>query len=142
MLSFGSMYYMNKNLYRYSVGRKGQTVDAKILMSKIDDHIKATQIMLSAYNKLKKMEKEQERYCLHFLDMMMCIADCVLDMDGSQNAIKKKNKLWKSTKILNPVLYKKLKHSFYGRITTLPGKVGRKISKTGYGLVRRLWGFD
>ena len=142
MGSVTSMYYLDINLYHYCVGRDGQTVNEQILISKIDDHIHATHQMLFAFYSMKDLEKEQRRYCIHFLQMMMCIADCVLDMDASRKAQKKKKDLWKYVRILDRELYRKLRYSIYGIFTTLPGSFGRKISVTGYKLVRELYGFN
>lgn len=136
------LYYMDVDLYRYQVGRPDQSVSEKVLLSKIDDHIYAVRLMLFGYKQMKKLEKHQEEYCLHFLDMMMCIADCVLDKAATKEAQEKKEELWNYAKVLDPVLYKKLKHSFYGRLTTLPGWFGRQVSKHGYQVIRKLYGFD
>lgn len=42
----------------------------------------------------------------------------------------------------NPVLYKKVRYSALGRTMNLKGKAGRKVSKAGYKIAQKLYGFN
>ena len=41
-----NMYYMDVNLYRYYIGREGQSVNEEIMISRIDQQIRVNKIMI------------------------------------------------------------------------------------------------
>jgi hypothetical protein len=63
-------------------------------------------------------------------------------ISGEKELIEKKNELWRYVKQANPRLYRLLISHFMGWNCFLPGKPGRVITKKGYHLANRIYGFN
>ena len=79
---------------------------------------------------------------VHYFDMMMCVSSILSILEGSEQRLKDKEKLWQDVLESNPVLYQKVRKSLLGRTMNLPGKVGRKCSVIGYALAQKIIGFN
>ncbi len=135
-------YYMNLNLYKYFIGREDQSVNEKIMISRIDQQILVNKILIDEYKKIDFASKVMKKYMLQHLDMMMCVASIMLILSGTKENLEKKKQLWQYLKEQDEELYKKLRRTPFGIIMNLPGRVGRFISKSGYKLMHGIFGFN
>ena len=94
------------------------------------------------YNDSLVNNKNLDNVMVHYFDMMMCISSILSILEGSDERLKDKQKLWDDLKESNPVLYKKVRYSALGRTMNLKGKAGRKVSKAGYKIAQKLYGFN
>ncbi len=136
------IYYLPVPFYRYFVGRDDQSVNEKVMISRIDQQIRVTKIMIESYLAADIKSDKLRNYMLHYLDMMMCICSILLIREGSKEGLEKKQALWDYLKFRNEDLYKKLRHSVFGVTMNLPGKGGRAVSVFGYTVARKLFGFN
>lgn len=136
------MFYIDVDLYQYSIGRPDQSVNEKVLITRIDDHLKVVKQMIDIYTAADLSSSIQKRYMEHFLDMMMCIGSCILDLSDTKENRKKKEEFWKYVKEADEGLYRTLRHSPYGIAVNIPGRSGRMISRLGYRAAHWLYGFN
>ncbi|MDE6209623.1 MAG: glycosyltransferase family 2 protein [Lachnospiraceae bacterium] len=134
--------YIDVDFYRYFIGREGQSVNEKVMISRIDQHIRVAKIMIEEYSNMDIKSKNLDKYMLQYLDMMMCIASIMLIRAKTKEALVKKKELWNWLKKEYPDIYKKLRFSIFGISMNLPGKVGRLISVTGYKIANKVFGFN
>ncbi len=138
-----TMYYMNVNLYRYYIGREGQSVNEDIMIKRIDQQIKVNKIMIDYMAGTKRcLHPKLERYMLNYLDIMMTISSIFLIKDGSRAALKKKKELWEYLKENDGRDYFRLRFGMLGNAMNIPGKGGRKISVLEYKIAQRFVGFN
>ncbi|MHC1719691.1 MAG: glycosyltransferase family 2 protein [Clostridiaceae bacterium] len=139
-----TMYYLNTDFYRYFIGRSDQSVNERVMIKRIDQQIKITRIMIESYNleELKLLQPKLSNYMLRYLSMMMAISTILLSIDGSYDALHKKNQLWAFLKKSNPVTYRKIKYNSIGGMTNIPGRLGRKITVDVYRLARKIYKFN
>ncbi|MCR5419734.1 MAG: glycosyltransferase [Lachnospiraceae bacterium] len=138
-----TMYYMNVNLYRYYIGREGQSVNEDIMIKRIDQQIKVNKIMIDYMAGTKRaLHPKLERYMLNYLDIMMTISSIFLIKDGSPEALGKKKELWEYLKEHDSRDYFRLRFGMLGNATNIPGKGGRKISVLEYKIAQRFVGFN
>lgn len=134
--------YIDVDLYHYFIGREDQSVNEKVMISRIDQHIRVAKIMIEDYLNMEIESKQLDKYMLQYLSMMMCIASIMLILSGKPEDLQKKEELWQWLKEKDEDLYKKLRHSVLGVTMNLPGKVGRKCSVAGYKVAQKCFGFN
>jgi len=136
------MYYLDVNLYQYFIGREDQSVNEKVMISRIDQQIKVNKLLFDIYGKSDIHAKNLHKYMLQYMDMMMCVASVMLILSKSKENLEKKNELWAYLKEVNPQLHKKMRTTIFGIWMNLPGKVGRWLSVTGYKVMQKVFGFN
>lgn len=136
------MYYLDANLYQYFIGRDDQSVNEKVMIGRIDQQIRVNKILIDIYGQSVIKHRELKKYMLQYMDMMMCVASVMLILANTDEALEKKEKLWKHLKTTNPELHRYLRKTIFGIWMNLPGKVGRFFSVLGYKVVQKVFGFN
>jgi len=139
-----SLYYLNIDLYQYFIGREDQSVNEKVLMSRIDQQIKVTKIVAESVD-LKEVKKQYPKLAVYMcrnISIMMAISSIHLLLLGDEDAKRKRKKLWEDIKKENPQLYYRLKYTKLSGWTYLPGKVGGKLTVNGYKIAKRVYQFQ
>ena len=142
--SVKSMYYMDVDLYRYFIGRADQSVNEKVMVTRVDQQVRVTKLMIESHN-LKALYYSQPklaRYMISYLSMMMTISSIFLIIDGSPAALGKKTELWEYLRSHSPELYHKLKYRSISFVGNIPGYQGRKLSVKLYRLARKIYKFN
>lgn len=140
-----TMYYMDVDLYRYFIGREDQSVNEKVMVTRVDQQLRVTRHMIDCQN-LNDLPADQRRlrnYMLNYLSMMMAISNIFLILDGSKEANIKKFELWRY--LYNHVdknIYRRIRYLSVGGLTNLKGKVGDKLSLGGYRVAQKLFKFN
>lgn len=140
-----TLYYLDVNFYRYYIGREDQSVNEKVMISRIDQQIRVNKIMIDEYNLYDKKlipSRKLRHYMMQYLEIMMTISSIMLIRSGTQENLEKKKELWKYLKKKDRRLYFKLRHGIMGRTMNLPGKGGRKVSEMGYKITQKFFGFN
>ena len=136
------MYYLDVNLYQYFIGREDQSVNEKVMISRIDQQIKVNKILMDVYTRADIPYAALDRYMLQYFDMMMCVASVMLIIGGEEEQLRKKKELWQYLYKKNKTLYKKMRYGLFGIWMNLPGKGGRWLSKMGYKVMQKVFGFN
>lgn len=140
--SVKNMYYLNTNFYRYYIGREDQSVNEQIMIKRIDQQIRVTQIMVDYFRFDITDNKKCLNYMIKYLRIMMEISSIMLIISKDKELLLKKKELWKYVKEKDPKLYRKLRYSVLGWTVNLPGSIGRRISSTGYRVMNKIIGFN
>ena len=140
-----TMYYMNVDLYRYFIGREDQSVNEKIMITRVDQQLRVTRHMINCQN-LNELAPDQRKlrgYMLNYLSMMMAISNIFLILDGSKEAHIQKYELWRYLyKHVDKNIYRRIRYLSVGGLTNLKGKIGDKISLGGYRVAKQLFKFN
>ena len=136
------MYYMDVDFYRYFIGRDDQSVNEKVMISRIDQQILVTKLMLGYYDVTKIKNPKLRHYMVRYLEIMMVICSILAIKSGSEENMEKKKALWEELKKSNPALYLRLRWGFLGQGMNLPGKGGRSLSIAGYKIAQKFFGFN
>lgn len=137
-----TMYYLDVNLYRYFIGREDQSVNETIMISRIDQQIRVTKLMIDSKNVMQIRNKKLKNYMIKYLSIMMTVSSVLLIKSETEENLIKKQQLWEYLKQENPRLYKKIRSCLLGQSMNLPGKSGRKMSILGYKISRKIYGFN
>lgn len=139
-----SICYLNMDLYHYFIGRDDQSVNESVHIKRIDQQIRVTEHIL--YNVDMRLcrcaSKKLERYQLRFLSIMVTICNVYLLKTGTDEALIKREKLWRDIKAFDPNIYRYLKCRTMAGLTDLPTELGKKIAVKGYDIAKRIVSFN
>ena len=137
-----TMYYMDVDFYRYYIGREDQSVNEKVMISRIDQQIKVNKIMIEDVNLWRVPNPKCRKYMFNYLEIITVISTVMLLRSGTEENLKKKRELWKYIKETDLRLFHKLRRGIMGNAMNLPGKGGRKISVAAYRISQKIVGFN
>lgn len=137
-----SMYYMDVDLYHYFIGREDQSVNESVMIRRIDQQIRVTELMLDMYQ-LSDIKNEQLRhYMAQYLTIMLTVCSALLTKDGSQESLAKKELLWENLRTNNEEQYNMIQKQFLGKVMKKDSKAWNEIIKKGYALAQKLYHFN
>lgn len=137
-----TMYYLNVNLYRYFIGRDGQSVNEKNMIKRIDQQLFVTRTMIDMYQLNKIQNKKLRDYMTNYLAIMMTVSSIIAIRSKNAENMEKKKELWKYLHDKDSKLYRKIRYGILGQTMNLPGRPGRKISSLAYTVANRIFGFN
>ena len=114
----------------------------KVMIKRIDQQIRVNKMMVDVYNRGNFTNKRLRAYMFSYLDIITTVSSIMLIRAETEEALQKKKELLEYIKSENRVLYRKLRHSLFGRVMNLPGKGGRKMSVAAYKISQKFYGFN
>ena len=140
--SVKTMYYLNVDLYRYFIGREDQSVNEKVMISRIDQQIKVNKLMIDAYDLEKIKNKKLRDYMVKYLTMMMTISSVFLIKEGTEESLAKRAELWDYLKQHNRIMYRMVNKMALSKPMQIRNRAGQKIVVWGYSLSQKIYGFN
>lgn len=137
-----TMYYMDVDFYRYFIGREDQSVNEKIMISRVDQQIFVTKCMIGMYELRMISSKKLRKYMVNYLAIMMTVSSILCIRSKNKENLEKKAELWGYLKKKDYKTYMKIRYGILGQTINLPGRSGRKVSSMVYSVARRLIGFN
>ena len=135
---------MDLDLYRYFIGRQDQSVNEQVMVGRVDQQIRVTRLMFGYYDlrEIRETQPRLARYMFRYLSMMLTICTTLLNLDGSQEALEKKEQLWRDIVQAHPELKGRLRAFSLAAVSNLPGTAGRKMEITGYRMANKIFKFN
>ena len=137
-----NLYYLDVNFYRYFIGRDDQSVKEKVMIKRIDQQIRVNKLMVDAYINCPNTDKHLKNYMFSYLDIITTISSIMLIRADTEESLQKKKELLEYIKLQNRAVYRRLRHSLFGRVMNLPGRGGRKVSVAAYKISQKFYGFN
>lgn len=138
-----TLYYMDLDLYRYFIGREDQSVNEKVLTSRVDHYWRVARVMMQAYHVYDDITCAKLRsYMMNYFTIIMAICSVFSKLSDREDAMDELQKLWDELKAYDPRMYRRAKHGVVGLATNLPGKVGEKITIGGYRVAQKVVKFN
>ena len=136
------MYYMDVDFYRYYIGREDQSVNEKVMISRLDQQIFVTKTMIDMYQLKNVKCKKLRNYMLNYLAIMMTVSSILCIRSKKAENLEKKKELWIYLKQKDFKTFMKIRYGILGQTMNIPGRSGRKISSLAYSVARRIIGFN
>ena len=140
--SVKKIYYMDVDLYMYYIGRSDQSVNEKVMISRIDQQHKVNRIMIDSYDLKSVRNKHLRDYLLNYLEILTVISSILAILSGTEEDLAKKDAIWEYLEEKDPYAYRRIRRSIAGRMMNLPGKAGRKVSVLAYKISQKVYGFN
>ena len=139
-----NIYYLDVDLYRYFIGRADQSVNEKVMVTRVDQQLRVTYYMMKSHD-LRKVCSEHHklgRYMMSYLAMMMAISSIFLVIEDTPESLGKRTQLWEYLRTVDSGLYHKMKYRAVSAFTAFPGYQGRRLSVGLYRLARKIYKFN
>ena len=136
------VYYLDVDFYRYYIGREDQSVNEKVMISRVDQQIFVTKCMIDMYDMRKISNKKLRTYMTNYLAIMMTVSSILCIRSKKKENLEKKKELWAYLKKKDYRTYMKIRYGILGQTMNLPGRSGRRVSSLAYTVARRLIGFN
>ena len=139
-----SIFYMDIDLYQYYLGREDQSVNEKVMISRIDQQIRVTNIIIGCVD-VKSVKERYPRlaaYLYRYISMMMIVSSIHLLLSGSPENIERHKEIWRKLKENHPGLYHKLRYTELSGFMDIPGPLGRKVAIGGYRIAKKIYKFQ
>lgn len=139
-----SIYYMDEDLYRYFIGRADQSVNEKVMVSRVEQQVRVTRHMIEKpdLRAVRKKSAKLCRYMTSYLAMMMTISSVFLNLDGTPEKLGRKTELWEYLRTVDPKLHHKLKYRALSAVGVFPGYQGRRLSVSLYRVAQKIYKFN
>lgn len=138
-----SIRYFDVDMYRYFIGREGQSVNEDVMKGRIDQQLRVTRFMIDAVDLDNDVvQKKLRRYMENYLSMMMCICSVFLRMIGTEEAEVKRSEIWDYLKQKRPKMYRRIRRNILNLSTNIPTRLGRSIGLRGYHLAQKIFKFN
>lgn len=137
-----TMYYLNVDLYRYFIGRTDQSVNEKIMISRIDQQLRVNRLMAECCDVTKLKSEKLKKYMVHYITMISAVSTVLALKSGTEENIQKKYDLWNYLKNEKPGLYREIKKTFIGRFVEMDSALGRKLILMVYSVSQKIFGFN
>lgn len=137
-----TIYYLDVDFYRYFIGRPDQSTNPEVMMTRIDQQIKVTKILIDYFDNLKDIEPKLKSILKRDVSILVAISSIHLLMIGTPDALQKRDELWDYIRDRNPKLYRKLRFTSICTYTNLPTRSGDLVSELGYRFARKIVKFQ
>ena len=137
-----SLYYMNVDFYHYFIGREDQSVNEKVMMSRIDQQVRVNKLMIDYLDGSHKADKKCRKYMEKYLNMITIVSSAYLIKIGTKESLKKRDELWDYLKKNDHKLYDDMRYDFVGRMLNVNNWFGRKCVQSGYKVCQRIFKFN
>lgn len=136
------LYYHDCDLYWYTIGREGQSIDPSVLKRHIADQIHATHLAIDGfdYEKLQAISPRLAGCSMRYLSAMLTVSSIHLFQINTPESIEDNKKLWRYLRQSDPVLCRKLRFTLAGLVNRKTA-LGRWAAKCGYGIAANLFKF-
>ena len=102
------MYYADIDLYRYFIGREGQSVNEATMVKRLDQQFRVTRIMMESYHLYSDVESSRLRsYMMGYFTMMMAICSVLTKLSDEDCADERLKTLWTDLKAYDERMYRR-----------------------------------
>ena len=139
-----NLYYMDIDLYHYYLGREDQSVNEKVLMKRIDQQIRVTEMVARCVDlkKVRKVYPKLASYMTRNISIMLSISSIHLLLIQTDEARSKRKEMWKNIRQHDKRLYYRLRYSTLSGLTYLPGRLGGRLTIGGDRFARKIYQFQ
>ncbi|QWW20645.1 glycosyltransferase [Schaalia sp. 19OD2882] len=134
--------YLDVDLYRYFIGRDDQSVNEKVMISRIDQLLRVNRLMVEAMPPRGSVPANLYRYMAHYLRINCVVCTVMLLRSGTPEHLEAKEQLWHDLAAVDPEASEAVTRSLLGRLIAIPGRPGRRIAMIGYKVAQAVMGFN
>ncbi|MEL5991769.1 glycosyltransferase family 2 protein [Microbacterium phosphatis] len=141
------MYYLPVELYRYFIGRADQSVNAGVMLRRVDQQLRVNRLVLAALPSQAEVAggavpTQLYAILLQYVEAVCAVTSATLARGGTAEHRAMRDGFWAEIRRDNPWLYTRLRRTFIGTSANLPGEAGRRMTTLAYHVARRVVGFS
>ena len=136
------MYYMDIDLYRYTIGREGQSVQDDISRSRYTHHLQIAESCFKSVNLDSLRTRQQKQYMKHELFMLFGIATIFSRLNKSAEADEKLEQMWRNCEAHNAKWAKYFHRKTPLTFINIPGRFGQNFTGFIYLIANKVVRFN
>lgn len=138
-----SIIYFDENLYRYFIGREGQSVTVEAMLERIDQHLRVTRTMIDTVHLPGDAPHEKlYRYMTNHMAMMICVCAIFLRWRNTPDDDQKLRDMWDYLHFHSPELFRTVQRHPLVVGTNIPTRAGRAAGLIGYRIAQKAFSFN
>ncbi len=138
-----TLYYLNVDLYRYYIGREGQSITEKTMIKRLDQQLYVNYRMIDAFDLFTDVREPHLRaYMLGYLEMITVVSTSLAHVSKDPLNYDKAKKLWQYIRDKDKRLFLHIRFGIFGQAVAKPGAIGRFISVKCYHLTQWFMRFN
>ncbi len=138
-----TLFYADIDLYRYFIGREGQSVNEQTMVKRIDQQLRITRVMMHAYHLYDDIPEPKLRsYMTGYFNLMMVVSSVFSHLSDAPDAADNLKALWNELEEYDERMYKRARRSIMNISMNLPTDPGKKVSIGIYRLASKLVKFN
>lgn len=138
-----TLFYIDLDLYHYLIGREDQSVNEKVMISRIDQQLRITRIMIDSHDLAYEVKNPKLRnYMVNYLLMMLVICSVFAILSDRKDRFELRDGIWNYLRDHNPGIYPVLRHKAMGIGCNFKGRAGECVITFLYRIARRIWKFN
>ena len=136
------MFYMNTDLYRYTIGREGQSVQDDVSRRRYTHHLLIAESSFKSVDLDKLSCRRHQQYMKHELFMLFSIATAFTRLNANAEADAALEAMWKTCEEHNAKWAKHFRKKTILRFSQVPGRVGYALVGGAYKVANRVVRFN
>lgn len=141
------MRYVPVPLYRYFIGRAGQSVAPEVMVARVEQQLRVNRLALATLPDQRDVVRggipvELHRALVHHLEGVCAVTSATLARGGTAQHLAERARFWRDVRESSPWLYTRMRRSLLGATSNLPGHAGRRATRLVYHVARRVVGFS
>ncbi len=138
-----TLHYLPVNLYRYFIGREDQSVNEKVMIGRLDQQMRITNIMVDAYTLPDEIpSKRLARYMEGYLSLIIAASSMFAAIRHDPEALEMRKQMWAHLYAKDPKMAKRIGRHPIVLGSNLTSKPGRSASVAGYRIAQKLYHFN
>ncbi len=151
--------YFDVDLYRYFIGRDDQSVNEKVMISRIDQQIGVNLAMVRHLSEMRRayvsttapagivenaerLPDSLNRYMTRYASLVTVVSSALLVRAGTPEALAKKDAIWQEVRSIDPRLCADMQKMPVGYLASRSGGFWRFAMRAGYSISRLFIGFN
>jgi len=134
--------YMNRDLYLYTIGREGQSVQENVMKKRYHHQILVTERCFCSSHLDDVQEPKLKKYMKHELFMMLGISILFTRLNKTDETDAALDQMWKNCIAFDEKYGKKFRYRSLLWFICLPGKFGRNFSEFIYRFANKIVRFN
>ena len=136
------LFYLNADLYRYLIGRPGQSVEQSIAVKRYRHQILITEKCFTAFHLDEIREPKLKKYLKHELFMMFGISISFTRLNKTAEADADLNAMWKTCIDFDQRWGKRFRYYSPLSLMCIPGRLGWKVTEWVYWVSKKVVRFN
>ncbi|GAA3667562.1 glycosyltransferase family 2 protein [Microbacterium marinilacus] len=139
--------YLPVSLYRYVIGRAGQSVEADTMLRRVDQQLRVTRLALAMLPDPRDVVSGAVPVRLygammHYVEALCVVTSATLSRGGTRAHLAQRQAFWAEVQAESPWLHARLRRTLFGASSNLPGRAGSRVTTLAYHAARRVVGFS
>ena len=134
-----SMLYMDIPFYHYFIGRDDQSVNEKVMITRLDQLARVNEAMTRALPPRADVEDKLWRYMVHYLRINAVVCSVMAQLSGTPEHLALKEQIWETMDQINPEATDRLRQDL---LAGLVRHASSKVVRGGYKVAAAVLGFN